>query len=334
MKTNAFSLIMLFCITLCLPIVAHSETQLSYATFFPATHIQSKTAEAWCEEVKQKTQGTVEVNFFPGQTLVKAPQIYDAVVEGIADIGFGVLAYHRGRFPLMAAMDLPLGYSSGVQASQIANALYEQFKPQEFHDVHVLYFHAHGPGFLHTAKTPIKKLADWQGMKIRATGNSAALVLALGGTPVASSITEAYQAIQKGAVDGGMYPMSSNQGWRMAEVVDYMTEAKSIAYTTAFYVVMNKEKWNALSQAEQEALTQLSARYILKHGQAWDSADATGRNAFLEHGNSIISIDAQEDEKWRIAVQPLIQEYITSVNQKGLNGQVIIQFISSALSTQ
>ena len=81
---------------------------LTYSNFFPPTHIQSKLAEAWCQEVEKRTNGAVKVQYYPGQTLTKANQCYDGVVQGLSDIGFSVFAYTRGRFPVMAAVDLPL----------------------------------------------------------------------------------------------------------------------------------------------------------------------------------------------------------------------------------
>ena len=241
--TRKFLLPFFVLLSLCiLPTLAQAGMRLTYATFFPDGHAQSVAAKAWCADVEKATGGKVAIDFFPGQTLAKAPQLYDAAVEGIADISFGALAYHRGRFPLMAAVDLPLGYTSCIQATEVANNVFKKFQPKEFKDVHVMYFTAHGPGLPHTKGKALKTIDDWKGMKLRATGNSAAVVLALGGTPVAGSMSEAYQSIQKGVVDGGMYPIETNKGWKMAEVVDYMTEAFPIAYTTTFYVVMNKDK--------------------------------------------------------------------------------------------
>ena len=90
------------------PVTAVADTtKLTYSNFFPPAHIQSKLAEAWCKEVEKRTNGEVVVEYFPGQTLTKARQVYDGVVEGISDVGFSVLAYTRGRFPVISAVDLP-----------------------------------------------------------------------------------------------------------------------------------------------------------------------------------------------------------------------------------
>ena len=78
--------------------------KLTYSNFFPPTHIQSKLAESWSKEVENRTNGRVKVEYYAGQTLTKARQCYDGTVEGLSDIGFSVLAYTRGRFPVMSAV--------------------------------------------------------------------------------------------------------------------------------------------------------------------------------------------------------------------------------------
>jgi TRAP-type C4-dicarboxylate transport system substrate-binding protein len=143
-----------FAVSLCLlPIQSQAEPiTLTYSNFFPPTHIQSKLADEWCKEVEKRTNGQVKVQYFPGQTLTKAKQNYDGVVQGMSDIGMCLFAYTRGRFPVMEVVDLPLGYPSGVVATKVANDVYNKFKPKELDDVAVMYLHAHGPGLLFTRK--------------------------------------------------------------------------------------------------------------------------------------------------------------------------------------
>ncbi|SKA78988.1 TRAP-type C4-dicarboxylate transport system, substrate-binding protein [Paucidesulfovibrio gracilis DSM 16080] len=308
-----------------------SEFRLSYSCFFPPTHVQSQLAEQWCREVEARTDGQVRIDYYPGGTLTKAKQCYDGVVEGISDIGFSALAYSRGRFPVMAAVDLPLGYTSGMQATKVANSVYEHFQPQELQDVQVMYFNAHGPGLLHTREISVTRLEQLKGLKLRATGNSAQLVQALGGTPVAQSMPEAYQSIQKGVVDGGMYPVETNKGWKMAEVVDYMTESYSTGYTTTFFVVMNKDRWESLPDDVRKAIQEVNAEWIAKHGQAWDEADKVGRAAFLEQGNQIVPLAAEEAERWQNAAAPLLRTYVDEVSARGVDGDAVLRFTRDAL---
>lgn len=314
-----------------LPSLAQAETKMTYSTFFPPTNHQSKLADAWCKEVERRTNGKVRIEFYPGQTLTKAPQCYDGVVEGISDIGFSVLAYSRGRFPVMAAVDLPLGYKTAAQATATANAVYEKFQPKEFDDVEVMYFHGHGPGLLFTTDKPVKSLADMKGQKIRSTGNSAKLVKALGGTPVAKSMSENYQLLQKGVVDGSMHPIESNKSFKLGEVCKFGTDDFDVAYTTVFFIVMNKDKWSELDAETQATIREINKEWAVKHAQAWDEADVVGRQFLKDQGGQIVQLSDEESAKWVEAAKPVLDEYVEMADKKGLDGKAILEFTQSTL---
>lgn len=311
--------------------VTAQTVKLTYSNFFPPTHIQSQLPESWCKELEKRTEGRIKIQYFAGQTLLKAKQTYDGVVDGIADIGTSVLAYTRGRFPVMSAVDLPFGYTSGEEATAVANALYNKFKPKEFDDTKLMYLHAHGPGFIHTRKKAVARLEDLKGLKIRSTGMSAQVVKALGATPVPMPMPESYQSLQKGVVDGSAYPIEANKGWKLGEVTDFATCAYQAAYTTAFFVVMNKDKWNAIDPKDQAIIEQINKEWAVKHGQAWDKSDMAGMRFFMQQGNRAIGLDKKESERWKKAVAPLIDTYAKKIDEKGIDGKAVIQTIRSTL---
>lgn len=314
-------------------VVAAEPIKLSYSNFFPPTHIQSKLAEQWCREVETRSGGQVVIEYYPAGTLTKPKDCYDGVVQRISDIGLSAPGYTKGRFPVMNGVDLPMGYTSGVQATAVANAVFGKFTPKEFDDVHVLYFHAHGPGKLHTAGKPVKTMADLKGMKIRATGNSASVITALGGSPVAMSMPDSYQSIQKGVVNGGIYPVETNKGWKMGEVVDYLTDTTAVAYTTTFFVVINKDVWASLPPEAQKAMTEVSAEWIPKHGQAWDESDKEGLDFFLgQSGNAVVTMDDQETQAWKKAMEPIFVEYEGECAKVGVDGKAVIEFMRASMA--
>jgi len=336
MKKTIFLIFLAICVGLSFSSMgafdAHADTvKLTYSNFFPPGHIQSKLAEAWCQEVEKRTNGQVVVEYFPGQTLTKARQVYDGVVESISDVGFSVLAYTRGRFPVISAVDLPLGYTSGTVATTVVNAVYDKFQPKELMDTKVMYLHAHGPGLIHTKGKAVYKMEDMKGLKFRGHGTSALVVKALGGTPVPKPMPETYQMLQKGVVEGAVYPFEANKGWKLGEVTDYCTADFSAAYTTSFFVVMNRDKWNSLGAENQKIIDQINKEWIVKHGEAWDASDAEGIVFFLNQGGQIIGLDAKEAARWKKAVAPIIDDYVKKTNAKGLPGGEIVDFTMNTL---
>ena len=305
--------------------------KLTYSNFFPPSHIQSQLAESWRREVESRTNGAVKIDYYPGQTLTKANQSYDGVVQGISDIGFSVFAYTRGRFPVMAAIDLPLGYTSGKAATEVINRVYQKYQPKELDDTEVMYLHAHGPGLIHTKDKAVRKMEDIKGMKFRGHGTSALVVKALGGTPVPKPMPETYEMLQKGVVDGAVYPWESNKGWRLGEVADYCTAAFSAAYTTSFFVVMNKDRWNALPADVRKTIKEINEEWAVKHGEAWDASDMEGIISFLNDGGEIIGLEEDEQARWKDAVAPIIDDYIKEKSAQGLPAKEIVEFTRKTL---
>jgi TRAP-type C4-dicarboxylate transport system substrate-binding protein len=308
-----------------------APVELTYSIFFPATHGQCQAAMEWAAEIEKRTDGQVKVTVFPGGTLTKPNQAYDGVVKGISDIAMSCFAYTRGRFPVMEALDLPMGYTSGTQATRVANAFYQALKPEELNDVKVLYLHAHGPGLLHTKK-PVTSLEDLKGMKIRSTGLSAKVVEALGAVPVAKPQNETYENLQKGVVEGTFGPIEVLKGWRQAEVIKSTTECDVVGYTTAMFVVMNRDKWNALSDAQKAIFEKVDTEWIDVHGKRWDKVDQEGRDYTLSLGNTIVPLSDAEKVRWRDAVRPVIDQYAAEVTTKGLNGKKIVETLNGLMT--
>ena len=304
---------------------AADPIKLNYSIFFPAPHKNTVLATEWAQEIEKRTNGAVKITMFPGGTLTPADKCYDGVVKGISDIGFSVLAYTRGKFPLTEVSDLPLGIKSGVVATRVINEYYKKFKPNEFDEVKVMYLHGHGPGILHTKK-PVNTLDDLKGMKIRCTGMAAKIVTALGGVPVAMPMGETYDALSRGVVDGSMAPQEALQGWKWGEVVKYTIENFGSSYSTGFFVVMNKDKWNSLPPDVQKVIETVNVEWIEKTGKGWDEIDKEGKQFTLSKGNQIIALSKEEDAKWAKMVQPILDEYVANMKAKNLPGEEVVKF--------
>jgi len=295
--------------------------ELNYSNFFPATHYHSILAEQWIREIQRRSNQRVKINYFPGGTLAKAPQTYDAVTQGICDIGMSLFAYTPGRFPAGELVDLPHAYPDGWVATQVANDFYDRFRPKELDDTHPLYFHAHGPGVIFTTKKPVRALEDLKGMIIRATGVGAQIMQALGAQGYGASQAEAYELLSKSVVDGSFAPREVLKGWNQAEVVKYVTGCYEVGNTSMMFVVMNNAKWAALPPDLQQVFTEVSSDWKDKHGKVWNYYDDLAMQHFLGLGQDreLIELGQEEMLRWvKTAVEPLIRKYLTEKSAAGL----------------
>lgn len=306
---------------------------LKVANWFPIAHKQTPLLESWCKDVEKRTNGRVKVNYYPGGTLVPAVQSYDAVTKGISDVGNHVLGYTVGRFPLTEVLDLPLGYPNNTIPTKLANAFYAKFKPKEFDDVKVLWFHAQAPGIIHTKSKPVNKLEDLKGMKMRTYGSNAKLMSLLGGTPVAMPMTDVYDALSRGVADGLMCAYEATEGFRFGEELKFSTENYATSYSAVFAVIMNKNKWNSLPPDIQKTIDSMSPEYIEKYAAMWDDIEKSGKAYLIKRGNKIITLSNEEQAKWVEKAQPIFDDYTKRMKEKGLPGDEALKFSRDYLKT-
>jgi len=328
-KKGLLTLLFAFCFLFSLAFVpsAKGETiNLTYSNFFPPTHGHAIAGANMIKEIEKRTNGRVKISYFPAGTLTKAPVCYDGVVKGISDIGQSCFAYTRGRFPLMEAVDLPFGYKSGKVATRVAYEFYKKMNPKELRDVKVLVIHAHGPGIL-AAKKDVNSLADIKGMKIRCTGLSSKLAKYLGAAPVAMAQGAAYEALQKGVVEGTFCPIEVLKGWKQGEVIDHVIETKALGYTTAMFVVMNKKKYESLPPDIKKVFDEVAEEWVDVHGDVWDYADRAGLKFVIELGKNIHGLSPAQEKKWVQSVSPIIFEYQSKMEKKGLPGKKAVKLL-------
>ena len=178
----------------------------------------------------------------------------------------------------------------------MANEFFKKFQPKEYDETQVMFLHAHGPGILHTKK-PVTKLEEMKGLKVRSTGLSAKMVQAFGGAPVGMPMAEAYDALAKGVAEGILGPNETLKGYKLAEVTAYTTENYGSTYSTAFFVVMNKGKWNSIPKDAQAIIEKLNEEWIEKTGKLWDEIDQEGKEYAIQKGMKFLSLSKEDKRK-------------------------------------
>lgn len=322
MRKNAvlfFSAVVLILMTS--SIVSSAEVvKLKYANYLPPTHKMSLLGQQFCEEVNKRSNGRVEITYYPGGTVLTPAKMFNGVVTGIADMGLSHIGYTRGRFPVTEVFDLPFGFTSGFVASQVSTDFYNKFKPSEWDSVHILYLTTSGPLILQTVSKPVKTLEDLKGLKIRATGAATDVVKALGALPIPLEMPDVYESLRRAVIDGIMVDLSTLKYWKFAEVEKYVTASWQLGTGISFYFVINKDKWNALPPDIQKIFTEVASETMNKQAALWNEMDIEGIDLFKSGGGQIFPLAAAEATRWVKAVEPVIAAYKKDMVSKGFKG--------------
>jgi TRAP-type C4-dicarboxylate transport system substrate-binding protein len=282
--------------------------------------------------VEKRTNGRVKITLFTGGTLSPAPQVYDSLVKGAFDIGASLFTYSTGRFTLSEVLDLPLGYTSGYQATNLANAYWKKFRPKEFEDVEIMYLHAHGPCYLHTKKF-ISRLDEVKGLRIKTTGLSEKIVTAIGGTPVTIPITETYDALQKGIADGMYHNLEVLKTFRFGELLKCTILDHGMSNTTTSFVAFNKKKWNSLPEDIRKTIEQINEEWMEKQAKLYFELDKMGEDYLIKSGNRIVKVSKADQAKTAAKMKPIFEEYVQKAKAKGLPGDKALEFCLDYIKT-
>jgi TRAP-type C4-dicarboxylate transport system substrate-binding protein len=297
---------------------AQAPIKLKYANYFPPTHVFSQLAAQFCDEVKKRTNGKVEINYYPGGSLSTAPKMYDAIVNQVTDIGLSHVGYTRGRFPVTEMLDLPVGLTSGFVATHIKDDFYRKYQQKEWNDLHVLYFFGPGPQIFATRSKPARKMEDLKGLKFRSVSRAADTVRAVGAVPVALEMADLYDGLHRGLVDGTFEAMETWKGFKLGDAIKYATFTQRAAgMTYSFWVAMNKEKWNALPDDVKQVFTQMSQEWNEKTALVTLQIDTEGQDFFKQNGGQMVTMPEEEIQKMQKAVESVIQNYMKDMETKG-----------------
>ena len=299
---------------------AAQTIELKLSHFLPPSHGTHKDfMEPWARALEQKTGGKVKVTIFPaGSTFGNTAKQYDQVKAGVVDIAHGLTGIPRGRLPRTSIIDLPFLTSNADEATRALWAIYPKYLKDEYQGLKVLALHAHNGGLIHSREKPVKEMEDLKGMRVRAPSPAIQLMLEqLGATPVGMPPTEVYENLQKGTLDGTVFPWDPVASFKLQEVLMHHLDAKS--YTTSFYFVMNQAKYDSLPADVKQAIDELSGNALVaKFGAWWDAWDKPGLDAAKAKGNTITALTPDQRAKWRQALLPVTEKYLKDLEGAGV----------------
>ena len=309
--------------------------RLTASCYLPPAHMLSAMMGDMMEEIQTLSNGRVEITYAAGGSILTAPKTADGLEQGLADIGLSHIGYTPGRFPVTEALDLPMGYSSSWVGTNVAKDFLEKYKPEEWNNFHLMLINGGTTAAINMAKSPVRNMDDLKGKSMRGAGEVADALKALGATPRDIPMTEVYEAMSKGTIDGLLVGAESLKSFKLADVTKYTTYVPSVGNQYLFYIAMNKGKWDSLPPDLQQIFTDVSAKYQAESEVGWNRINVEGFQTAIDQGAEFITLTDEEAARWKAAVQPVIDNYITKMVGQGLPEQQVkdqIAFIKERIA--
>jgi len=306
--------------------------ELKLSHWVPPSHPLQKALEEWGAAVEKESGGTLHYKVYPSQQLGKAFDHYDMARDGIADLTYINPGYQPGRFPIIAAGELPFLIANGKGGSQAIDAWYRKYAAREMKDVKFCLAFVHDPGSFHSKTKKIMVPEDIKGMKIRpAHATMATWVTQLGGTNVQSSAPEVRDILDKGVADAVTFPWGSVPLFGIDKVTKYHMEVP--LYTTTFAFVFNKDKYNQMSARQKKAIDDhCTTEWALKVASPWADFEHGGiAKLKAEAGHEVYTITPAQLAEWKKAAEPLHKTWADNVRKTGADPDTVMKEFQAEL---
>ena len=285
----------------------------------------------WCEKVAAESAGKLKCQIFPAMSMGGTPaQLVDQVKDGVADLIITLPGYTAGRFQAMEVFELPFMTNSAEAGARAAWDFHYKYAAKEFPGTKLLAMWIHDEGYVHTRDKPVKELADFKGLKMRApTRQTNKLLTSLGASPVGMPLPTIADAVSKGTIDGFLLPWEVMPSVKLQEMVKFHSEtdpSRPALYSSVFIFGMNQARYDALSPELKAVIDKNSGpEYSQAIGKIWDESQAPGRKAAVERGNTFYMIPGSELDNWIKASAPLNDEWVADMDKRGLPGKQMLQ---------
>lgn len=306
------------------------ETVLRLHHFLPAvSNVHRYFLQPWAEKIRDQSQGRLRIQIFPAMQLGGAPpQLFDQARDGVADITWTLPGNTPGRFPRIEVFELPfVSHKKAIVNCLAVNEFAQRHLAQEFSEVHPLLIWGHGEGLIFTRRE-VSRMEDLAGLKLRFPSrlNGEAL-RALGASPVGMPVPQIPEAMSQGVIDGAVVPWEVVPSIRLQEMARFATEVPGspTLYIATFILGMNKAKYASLPPDLRAVLDANSGEAAARMAAVpWDERGPIVEAEAKRRGNKVTVISQAEKERWQITTRPVIDNWLKSMQERGLDGQALL----------
>jgi TRAP-type transport system periplasmic protein len=259
----------------------------------------------------------LEVQVYPGASLFKPNEQWNALVNGQLDISSFPLDYASGKVRAFGATLMPGLVRNHERAARLSDSKFMKDIKAKIEQAGVMVLSdAWLAGAVASKKACIRTPADIKGLKIRSAGPTfAAMWQAAGASIVSIPSNEVYNALQTGVADATDTSTGSFVSFRIYEQVKCITAPGENALWFMYEpVLMSKKAFDKLDKKQQDVLLKAGKKaqdYFVGEARLQDDAMI---KAFKEHNVEVVTMTAAEYDAWvKVAKESSYAEFAKEV---------------------
>jgi len=263
-----------------------------------------------------------------GGTIAKTRGVLDALQYDLADIGIVTTPYHPDKVPFYNLPYVtPLVTADIGLVARTMSELVDRYPQlaEQWQDYHQVYLTTAGSIDTYQVLTnyPVNSLDDFRGRKIAGVGLNMRYLTGLDASPVNSGISDWYNNLATGLVDGVIGWAEGSIAYRLYEVAPYLVDVR-LGAVSSKVINVNDRTWARLPPEVQVVLRQTAADYRDELAREADRRSAKSRVEFQEHGGTIVPLSDEQRQAWAYGLPNIANEWADEMESRGFPGHAIL----------
>ena len=261
----------------------------------------------------------LKIEVYPGESLFKATEQWQAMVRGQLDLSAFPLDYASGRHGEFSATLMPGLIKNHDHAMRINKSDFMKDVRKVMEEAGVIVVaDAWLAGAFAGRKGCIRDPDDVKGLKFRSAGRAfAEMWRGAGASIVSIPSSEVYTGMQTGVVEATDTSSGSFVSFRLYELVKCLTAPGQNALWFMYEpVLMAKKKFDSLTKAQQDALMTAGRKSEAYFDRETRGLDAKMVDAFKKANVEVVELTPAQFGKWREIAQATSYK-VFSENVKG-----------------
>ena len=171
---------------------------------------------------------------------------------------------------------------------------------------------------------PVNTLDDFKGRKIAGVGLNLRLLTGLDASPVNSGISDWYNNLATGLIDGVIGWVEGSIAYRLYEVAPYMVDVRLGAVATKG-IVVNERTWGRLPDEVKTVLFEVAEDYRDELARETDRRAAVSTARFIEEGGTIVTLTDEQRRAWAMGLPNIAEEWAQDMEERGMPGHDILR---------
>lgn len=305
---------------------ADTETyQLTLISHDPRTSATGEFLEAWAASVKEASDGRLVVLVKHNAIMAAVDESYDYVLDGKADIAWGLQSAYEDEFPVTSVFTLPmLDIEDAVHGSTALWNFYNEtdYMDEEYAPFHVLLLHTNCQSPISTVHEKFDCVDDFASMTIRANNGPATMFVEnLGATPEIVPVTELFPSLKSGACSAMITDWHAIRTFGLNSICNYYLD-ENVGIGT-YFMIMNQDSYNNLPADLQKILDETSVEAI-QYTSIWNDYEADARKLISDiDPRAIYTLKEDEHNKLQAIADQTAADWIEKMDAAGYDGQAI-----------